>query len=154
MTLDNMVRFNDGSQADIVYPEETRIMRGLRSHGIKFEQKTGGYKSGSYPPGWKGWHFSILIRDNPPPLKTPYFVIARRAYVEHVGEKRHDGDRKGESIFWYKTIKNTGIYLSLDMLLHTNTFVKKNFSEFFLDGLKVQITDTLFCDYDYVIPLR
>jgi hypothetical protein len=34
-----------------------------------------GQRTGSYPPGWKGWHFASRRRERYPPRTTPYFSI-------------------------------------------------------------------------------
>ena len=68
-------------------------------HGDGYDQSvlsgSGAGGTGSWPPGWKGWHLPIrLIASHTP--RRPWVSIASAAYTEHVGSKRHAGGRNGE----------------------------------------------------------
>jgi hypothetical protein len=54
------------------------------------------YFTGSYPPGWKGWHFAMRTTVNPMAVSTPFFSKASIAYSEQVGTKRQAGGHRGE----------------------------------------------------------
>lgn len=72
------------------------------------------YGTGSYPPGCHGWHFKSRLTASHPPLKTPCFMIASRAYWLQVGRKRHTprGPSKGRINNINALSKNSAVFLN------------------------------------------
>lgn len=61
--------------------------------------------TGSYPPGWKGWHFNIRRNARKSPYTTPCLATASMAYWEQVGINRQEGGNRGERNSWYIFIR-------------------------------------------------
>jgi len=59
------------------------------------------YSTGSYPPGWKGWHLNNLLIDFQIPFHNPCLETASWAYWEHVGKNLQLGGSRGEKSCWY-----------------------------------------------------
>jgi hypothetical protein len=54
------------------------------------------YFTGSYPPGWKGWHFATRQIVNRMAVRVFFFSKASIAYSEQVGTNRQAGGQRGE----------------------------------------------------------
>jgi hypothetical protein len=55
--------------------------------------------TGSYPPGWKGWHLQSLFIESQPPLTIPKRSTDKEAYEEQEGKKRQHGPKRIEKLF-------------------------------------------------------
>ncbi len=55
------------------------------------------YFTGSYPPGWKGWHLAMRTTVIRMAVSTDFFSKASIAYSEQVGTKRHAGGQRGDT---------------------------------------------------------
>ncbi len=53
--------------------------------------------TGSYPPGFQGWHRANRLTPSHMPRRKPWTATASRMYSEQVGANRHAGGRSGES---------------------------------------------------------
>jgi hypothetical protein len=62
---------------------------------------------GSHPPRCHGPHFASLAAASQLPRIKPYSVSASTAYWLHVGTKRHDAGRSGETMCRYSWITKT-----------------------------------------------
>jgi len=54
--------------------------------------------TGSYPPGWRGWHLMSLFKASQVPSMIPKRSIEREAYEEQEGVKRQHGPRRIEKV--------------------------------------------------------
>ena len=68
-----------------MYIPFNNTLSNLKTVKIFFAIKFTIYGTGSYPPGFIGWHFEILFIPKKPPFITPYLIIASFVYCEQVG---------------------------------------------------------------------
>jgi hypothetical protein len=61
--------------------------------------------TGSYPPGWKGWHFMMRAAVIPIAVRVPFVSNASIAYSEQVGTNLQAGGQSGEIYRRYKRMK-------------------------------------------------
>lgn len=57
------------------------------------------YGTGSYPCPPHGWQRNIRLMASHSPLNGPCFLMASRAYCEHVGVNLHEGGVNGDMQF-------------------------------------------------------
>lgn len=87
--------------------------------------------TGSAPPLWKGWHFTIRLHSNKIPLINPCFFKASTPYSEQVGWNLHVAPSRGDMLIWYSLIRPIKIldkylFKFIDVLL-----CRQNFSALF-----------------------
>ena len=78
------------STAEACLRKEIHILKELTVHCIVFIIRHffgifNTYGTGSFPPGFQGWHRQILFIPSQPPFKSPYLTIACLVYSEQVG---------------------------------------------------------------------
>ena len=76
--------------AEACLRKEIHILKELTVHCIVFIIRHffgifNTYGTGSFPPGFQGWHRQILFIPSQPPFKSPYLTIACLVYSEQVG---------------------------------------------------------------------
>jgi hypothetical protein len=65
---------------------------------IPFYEFLGISGTGSYPPGWNGWHLTSLLKVSQAPSLTPKRRMDREAYAEQEGVKRQQGPKRIEKV--------------------------------------------------------
>ena len=78
------------SRAEACLRKDIHILKELTVHCIVFIIRHffgifNTYGTGSFPPGFQGWHRQILFIPSQPPFKSPYLTIACLVYSEQVG---------------------------------------------------------------------
>lgn len=77
--------------------------------------------TGSNPPGWKGWHFAILLTPNHTPFKAPYLSIALIMYSEQEGTNRQQGIFPLDNT-WYSLMSPTNALFTLTICSSSAVF--------------------------------